>query len=198
MSWERLQRREIVFAPGENTFGLRVFAEVWWDTSSGKQRTYWKYGLPDGVQVLGLTEAGEVIAVEEFQSGVGETYLHLVGETIKTGEDPETAAFRGLREETGYEAGLLELLSVVLENSAKSDRRVWYFLARDCRQGAEGEAGIRVRLLPPVEFWASLLRYFLEQPETRHGAGNSLKAATLAFHKLGWLTITPTGEEGVH
>lgn len=190
---ERLSRREIDFAPGERTYGLRVFVEEWC-TADGKVKKYWKYGLLDGVQVLGLTEDGKIIAVEEFQPGVGSRYLHLIGETLEEEEHALgipgaiAAAGRGLREETGYETDSLEYLSAIAENSSKSDRLIHFVIAHGCRRGGKGEADIHVRLVEPSVLWRSMMVYFMERLP-KHGGGNSLKLMALAFERLGFITI---------
>ncbi len=189
----RMSRREVVFAAGENTYGLKVFVEEW-RTGSGKAKTYWKYGLPDGVQVFGITEDDKIIAVEEFQPGVGSRYLHLIGETLEEVEQAQgvpgaiTAAGRGLREEAGFEADSLEYLSAIAENSSKSDRLIHFVIAHGCRRTGEGEAGIHVRLVEPFELWRSMMAYFMERLPA-HGGGNSLKLMALAFDHLGLVTI---------
>ncbi|MDP3727539.1 MAG: NUDIX hydrolase [bacterium] len=195
MAFTQVDRSEVQLAPpGEDTYGLRVFVEEWRDGATGQAERRWKYHLPDGVQVLGFTTDGRVIAITEFRPGIGR-YLHLVGETFEPDEEPATedtilaAARRGLREETGYKAGPLELLTGILENAGKSDRATHYVLARDCEWVADPEPGIEVCLLAPQELWAALMGYFLADPRARHAGGNSLKLMALAFERLGFVTI---------
>lgn len=191
--------REVIFAPGENTYGLKIFVESWSDTDKGTAEKYWKYDLPDGVQVMGFTQDGKVIAIEEFQPGVGVPYLHLVGETLQKHERPPSESFilaeaaRGLLEETGYEAASLVLLSSVLENSSKSNRLIYLVLARGCQKIKEGEKEINVRTYDPVDFWGMMLDYFHEAPDTPHGAGNTLKLMTLALDFFGLLKMEGGG-----
>lgn len=190
---ELTDRREIIFAPGEETFGLRIFREEWHREPGGPAVVYWKYGLPDGVQVLGLTTDGKVIAIEEDRPGVGHGYPHLIGETMEPGEvgagGALIAARRGLHEETGYAAESLDYLSAILENSAKSRCAVYFVLARGCRKIGEPEAGIAVRLFSPGEFWRLTLDYFASCETSPHGGGNTLKLMVLAYHRLGLIHL---------
>jgi len=179
-------RQEIDFAPSENTFGLKVLREEWGD-KQGNTKTYWKYGLPDGIQVLGITSDKKIVAIEEFQPGVGVNYIHLIGGNIEKDESPEYAAKRELEEETGFSSDNFELLSCVLENTGKSNRCLWFFLARDCKKIQESETGINVKLFTPRDFWKLLMEYFLKNPGEKHGGGNSLRTAVLAFFKMGLL-----------
>ncbi|OFZ54711.1 MAG: hypothetical protein A3D92_04370 [Bacteroidetes bacterium RIFCSPHIGHO2_02_FULL_44_7] len=179
-----LSREEVPFAEaGENTFGLAIVKEVW--EMDRREKTYWKYSLPNTVQIFALTTEGQIIAISEFQPGVGADYLHLPGETMEQGETPLEAATRGLVEETGYEAGPLKLLSSILENSGRSDRLVHIVLITDCKKSKEeAEKGIKTVLLPPSEFWNRLMQYFGTNPDCKNGGGNTLKATTLAFQAL--------------
>ena len=178
-------REEVKFAgPEEPTYGLKIFKEVWQD-SDGKEKTYWKYGLPDSVQVFALTKDNKVIGIHEFQPGVGTSYSHIPGETMEEGENSIETAGRGLIEETGYKAGKLEQLSSILENSGRSDRLIHIILATECEKIGEGEKDVKLELESIPDFWKKLMSHFNE--EGRLGGGNTLKAAVLALNKIGFL-----------
>lgn len=177
-----VSRTEVDFAPGENTWGLKIYREVRHDPT-GKERIYWKYGLPHGVQVIGLTLDGQIIAIEEFQVGIEATYLHLVGGYPDESEAPEETARRELLEETGYRAGEMQLLASVFENTSKSDRQIHMFLGLECEKVQEAEKGIKVVVLDPAAFWDRLMDYF-STPGV-HGGSGTLQTVTLAYHKLG-------------
>lgn len=180
-----LSREEKPFAePGENTFGLSVVKETW-GTDRG-EKIYWKYSLPNAVQIVALTTEGKLVAISEFQPGVGADYLHLPGETMEPGETPLDAATRGLLEETGYKSDSVELLTSILENSGRSDRLIYIVLAVNCtKSDCMGEKGIKTVLFEPKDFWSRLMHYFLTNPGHKHGGGNTLKATAVAFNKLG-------------
>ena len=184
-----LESSRWLLEPTPETFGLGVKHEYWEDVSSGRANNYYKYSLPDVAQVMGITTEGQVIVIGEFQPGLGKNYPHLIGETLEPGEEPLVAARRGLQEETGYDTEELSLVSSVLQDSGRSDRLIHLVLAVNCRKVATGEADIAVTLLNPLDFWANLTSYFLTHPAEKHGAGNSLKLATLAFSQLGLLTL---------
>lgn len=183
-------RQEVDFAPGENTYGLQVYREVWRKVKTGKDEIHWKYGLPDGVQVAAFTPDKKIIAIEESFLGVEAVPPRLVGETLEKDELPLLAAQRGLFEETGYVSGNWQVMSVIRENSRKSDRCIYIFFALDCVKTGIGEKEINTRLLDPKDFWNILMKYFLIQaPEMPHVAGNTLKAFTLALTKLDLLRV---------
>ena len=184
MSKSLLSREEVAFAQShERTYGFKLFREVW--DIDGSAELFWKYGMPHAVQMFALTTEGDVIAVSEFQPGVGAHYLHLPAETFNRGEtDPLVVADRGLLEEIGYKAGSRELLSAILENSQKSDRLTYSVLMRDCVKAGEPESGITPVFMRPDRFLEGLLKYFDANPSAAHGGGNSLNATTLAMHRL--------------
>ncbi len=186
---ERISREEMRFAPKEeDTWGLKVFKEVW-KTASGKLKTYWKYSLPDTAVIAAFTADGRVISIEEFQPGVGASYPHLAAGTVDPGEEGIVTAERELLEETGYR-GRVELLTTFAHDSGRSDRKVLLYIATGCEKVQEPkEEDIAVSLLTPKEFWEKCLGYIMNDPGKMHGGANSLKVLTLAFHKLGYLEV---------
>ena len=84
------------------------------------------YRMPDGsvsdwdvhdpsfrtVAVLALTEDDRVVLVRQFRPGPGEVLWELPGGIVDDGEGLEEAAARELLEETGYQAGGVEIVVV--------------------------------------------------------------------------------------
>jgi ADP-ribose pyrophosphatase YjhB (NUDIX family) len=184
-----LSSTSLPFVPaGTKTYGFSIKADVW-IMDDGSQETYYKYCMPDGVQVVAITPDNQIIAITEWQPNVGIEYTHVIGETMKKKETSLEAARRGLLEETGYESDELIELCAVLENSGKSDRLIHLVLARNCVKTGAGETGITVKLFSPADFWEAMMNYFFVNPESPHGGGNTLKAIALAYQQLGWLKI---------
>jgi len=191
-----INRTQVDFAPREDTYGLQVFKECW--EFDGGTKTYWKYKLPDVAQVVALTPNGKIIAVREFQPGVGADYLHLPAETFEPDESPIEVAKRGLLEETGFAGTSFQYLSAILENSGRSDRLIHAILVTNCVKIQPGEDGITVQLLEPKELWTAMLENFLINVDRPHGGGNSLMVMTVAFHHLGLVGVRAPaqGDEG--
>ena len=75
------------------------------------------------------------------------------------GESPEETARRELREETGMEAGTLELIGVSHLSNSVSDEIAYIYRASALQAGPstpDGNERIEVRLVPWVEAWSML------------------------------------------
>jgi ADP-ribose pyrophosphatase len=120
---------------------------------TGQAHDFYVLEAPDWINVIPLTPEGEVVLIRQYRHGVGEVMLEIPGGMLDEGEDdPRAAAARELREETGYEAGELELLGVSTPNPAILDNRLYSYLARDVRLVAapqfDSREYIEVELVP--------------------------------------------------
>jgi ADP-ribose pyrophosphatase len=91
----------------------------------------------DWCNVVALTPDDEVVLIWQYRFGTEALSLEIPGGVIDTGEAPEHAAVRELREETGYEAERLEPLLEVEPNPAIQNNRQYTFLARGARPTAK-------------------------------------------------------------
>jgi ADP-ribose pyrophosphatase YjhB (NUDIX family) len=105
----------------------------------------------DWCNIIALTPSDEVVLVWQYRFGSDALSLEIPGGVIDTGEAPEHAALRELREETGYEAEGAELLIVVEPNPALQSNRCYTFVARGARPTAAA------RLDPMEEIETALL-----------------------------------------
>lgn len=106
-------------------------------TYAEMKRDIFVFGCPDWCNVLAVTEDGAVVMVWQYRFGTDAMSLEIPGGVVDPGESAEEAARRELREETGYEADALELLSVVEPNPALQGNRCWTYLARGARKVAD-------------------------------------------------------------
>ena len=96
-------------------------------------RDIFVFSCPDWCNVVAETPAGEIVFVWQYRFGTDSVSLEIPGGVIDRGEEPIAAARRELREETGFDAESIELLSVVEPNPALQDNRCFTYLARGAR-----------------------------------------------------------------
>jgi 8-oxo-dGTP pyrophosphatase MutT (NUDIX family) len=118
-------------------------------TDGHEHHFYW-LDQPEWMNVIPITPDGDVVFIEQFRHGTQEITLEIPGGLVDPGETPLGCARRELLEETGYEAGSLELLGKTRPNPAIQNNWQYHFLARDCRivqsQKLDETENIRTRL----------------------------------------------------
>ncbi|WP_372412707.1 NUDIX hydrolase [Streptomyces luteireticuli] len=115
---------------------------------------------PRTVAVVALTDDGQGVLVKQFRPGPGKVLAELPGGLVEAGEQVEQAAARELLEETGYQAGSLEVvMQTYLAAYATHVRHA--VLARGCRKVAEAqpdaEEFVEPFTLPVDEYVAHIL-----------------------------------------
>lgn len=148
-------RRELV-----RTAIFRVREDQAEHPRTGSVRPYVCLESPDWVNVVALTDDGQLVLVRQWRHGTRRFELELPAGVIEEGETPEQAAARELREETGYTAERWSRLGAVAPNAAFQDNRCYTVLAEGCRKTAEtsfdeGE-DIEVVLCAPADLRAQL------------------------------------------
>ena len=83
----------------------------------------------DWCMVVALTEAGDLVLVEEYRHAAGEIVRGLPSGTVEPGEDPAEAMPRELLEETGYEGGQWVTLPTFWSNPATANNTCHAYLA---------------------------------------------------------------------
>jgi ADP-ribose pyrophosphatase len=93
----------------------------------------------DWVNVIPVTEDGEVLLIRQFRFGIEEVTLEIPGGIVDVGFTPLEAGRKELLEETGYASDRWDYLGVVHPNPAFLNNRCHTFLARDVKKIAEIE-----------------------------------------------------------
>lgn len=140
---------------------------------------YYVMEFVDWVNVLPVTEDGQIALVEQYRHGAEDVFLEIPGgstDPSPTPEDPRHAGERELREETGFEAKEWIYCGHHYPNPALQNNRMHTFLALGCRKVAEPELDpfedLRTKLFAPEE----LIRMW-QSGEIKH----SLIAASLGI-----------------
>ncbi len=89
---------------------------------------------PDWVNVIAITEDGRFVMERQYRYGLGEVGYEICAGVIEEGEDPLAAAKRELSEETGYEGGTWEKVSVLSANPSTTNNLTHCYLARGVRK----------------------------------------------------------------
>ena len=91
---------------------------------------------PGGV-VIAAVDGQQVYMVEQFRYPMMETLLELPAGKLERQEDPDLAAERELREETGLIAGVVRRIGVTYPSPGYCGEKLYLYLATDLRQGEQ-------------------------------------------------------------
>jgi len=109
---------------------------------------------PGSVAILPITTTGEILLIRQYRYAVGREMLEIPAGLLDPGETPEAAARRELREETGHEAGDLQLITTCFPAAGFSNEHQSRFLATNCRPvvyEADPDEGISLVRMPLSE-----------------------------------------------
>jgi 8-oxo-dGTP pyrophosphatase MutT (NUDIX family) len=101
---------------------------------AGVEREFVVIESPDWVNVVPLTEDGQVVLIRQYRHGIRAVSLEIPGGIIDPNESPLAAAVRELSEETGYVAERVRMLGRVRPNPAVQNNYQYMFLAEGCRR----------------------------------------------------------------
>jgi ADP-ribose pyrophosphatase len=122
--WERLRSEKLVET---SLFALRSDALRLPD--GAVKDPYYVLERPDAAIVFPVTGAGEVVLVRQYRPPVERMELGLPAGLVERDEEPEAAARRELREETGYGGGEWRRLGSVASSPSLKDNWAHLFLA---------------------------------------------------------------------
>lgn len=143
-------RKSIIPESAKKVFDGVIFDVYQWEQElfDGSTTTYEKIARPDTMIIFPVLEDGNILLVEDTQSGEGTSLTAPAGK-VEPGETPEETAVRELKEETGYEPERVELWYSRQPHS-KIDYFHYIFIGHGCRKvcEAEPEAGEIIELKP--------------------------------------------------
>jgi 8-oxo-dGTP pyrophosphatase MutT (NUDIX family) len=107
------------------------------DGAAEREGDFYILKTNDWVNVVALTDADELVMIEQWRQGVLRVTLEIPGGIVDPGESPLDAAIRELAEETGYVAREWRSLGSIEPNPAIQDNRCHTFLALGARASGE-------------------------------------------------------------
>ena len=114
---------------------------------------YYVLEYPDWINVIAITEDGQMIMERQYRHAIGKTAFELPCGVIEKGEEPLAAAKRELQEETGYGEGSWTLLMSGCPNPGSMSNSCYSFLATDVKkvsgQSLDATEDLSVHLLSP-------------------------------------------------
>lgn len=90
---------------------------------------------PGGAAILALKDDGQVVMIRQFRKAVEKVLLEVPAGKRDEGESLLQTAVRELREETGYTAGKMTLLTTMRPTPGYSDEALGIYLATDLTPG---------------------------------------------------------------
>jgi 8-oxo-dGTP pyrophosphatase MutT (NUDIX family) len=129
---------------------------------------------PGAVVMVPVDErTNEVVFVKQFRAPLDREVLEIpAGKRDVKGEPPEMTAARELIEETGLEAGRLELIGHFFNSPGFSDEESWCFLATELRSVPDARHGIEEQNM-------TVERYPLSEAEELIRSGEITDAKTI-------------------
>jgi 8-oxo-dGTP pyrophosphatase MutT (NUDIX family) len=142
------------------TWLFRLRLERFRSRASGKTHDFFVAHLADGVQVIAVTAAQQVVLVRQFRAGTRRDSLETPGGLLEPGEDPCEAGARELLEETGYAGDPPERLGTLWPNPALLTMGITTIVIRNARRVAEPRPDpseeLAVELVPVQEIPAMI------------------------------------------
>ena len=105
----------------------------------GREQEYHVIEIPDAIVAVPVTREGRIVLIGQYRYPHGKTHWEVPAGRISRGEDPEQAARRETREETGYEPGRMVALPGFYPANGITAHWAHAFVALDCVEAGAPE-----------------------------------------------------------
>lgn len=97
----------------------------------------------DVALILPITNNQEIVCVRQYRHGAEKVLLELPAGTFNPNqENPQAAALRELKEETGYFAATAKPLGILYDNPVKDSNKIYLFIAENVHKVRQQELDI--------------------------------------------------------
>ena len=115
----------------------RIYEQECMHPVDGRKGAFYVMRCTDWVQVLPITEEGDIILVNQYRFSSGELSWEVPGGVMDaTDESPEATAARELVEETGFVGEPGEVIASNYPNPALQANKVHFVLIKNCKKVA--------------------------------------------------------------
>lgn len=147
-----VEEKGTVFQAGPFQIRKRHCSSVTQPHRSGE---YYYLHTVNWVNVVAVTQARELVMVEQFRQGTAAVTLEFPGGLVDAGEEILKGAVRELREETGYGGENFEIIGKVAPNPAIQSNLCYTTLVENAQrksgQDLDADEEVAVRLVPLQE-----------------------------------------------
>ena len=163
------------------------FSTPWFEllakTMKPGEAPYYSLRLVDYTAIIALTGDGRMLAVRQYRPALERYTIELPSGLVDPGETPEAAAFRELREETGYDAAEMEPLGPMNVDNGRMGNRIWHFVAHGVRRvdGHVPEEGVELTSYSMAELRKALLDGEFDHAQHAAGLLQAMLRGKLAF-----------------
>jgi len=88
-----------------------------------------------GVALAAITDEGKMVMIRQYRQAAGRVLLEVPAGRREKGEDPKATAARELKEETGYTASDIKLLTRFFSTCGYSEEIIYIYLCRGLTPG---------------------------------------------------------------
>jgi ADP-ribose pyrophosphatase len=113
-----------------------------------------------GIVIIGLTDEGRIPMVRQYRKAAEKAVLEIPAGKLEKGEDPQEAAAREFKEETGYSAGRIKYLMEGYSSIGYSSEILRFYFAEDLTPGEtdfDDNEAITVEEYTPEELYRMAL-----------------------------------------